>query len=89
MEREPTDELAARFLFCGPVAVGIEAFVVREDPRQDDVLDLFARSRLTAVDVALHLGIAVEIDEQVDVVRGEATQPQSVGFEDDLHPRNL
>jgi hypothetical protein len=55
--------------------------VVVEECRQDLALDLLARGRATPGDEVHHVGIAVELDEVVDVVLGERPQLQAVGLE--------
>ena len=77
------------FSIDGPEAVAGEALVVAEEGRQDVGLDLVARGRPTAGDEVHHVGIAVELDEVVDIVLGEPPQHQALGLEKDLHARIL
>src|SRR5947207_11100925 len=83
---EPADELVARLLYGGPEAVTVVALVVRKKGCEFIALDLLARRRLPAGDVVHHLRIAVELNEEVDVLRGELPQRQSLCLQEDLHP---
>src|SRR5207248_689006 len=85
---EPADELAARLLQRGPEAVAVVALVALEEVRQLFSLDLLARRCAAAGDVVHHLRVAVELDELVDVVRGESPQRQSLCLQEDLHQWN-
>src|SRR5207244_11441998 len=84
---EPTDESPGRLLYRGPEAVPCEALVVVEERRQNHILDPVARRRPAPIDEAHHVRIAVELDEVVDVVLGELSQQQALGFQKDLHGR--
>jgi hypothetical protein len=48
-----------------------------------------AGSRSSSVDEAHHLGVAVESDQVVDVVHGEAAQDQPLGLQEDVHAAML
>src|SRR5215216_1837173 len=84
---EPADEARRRLLLRGPEAVPGEPLVVPEEHGQDVVLDLLSRRRPAAVDDAHHVGIAVELDEVVDVVLGEPPQHQALGLDEHVHRR--
>jgi hypothetical protein len=51
------------------------------DGAPNDRLDFLSRRRPTAVDVAHHLGIAIERDERGDVARCQRPEAQAVGLE--------
>ena len=84
-EVEPADELAAGFLDDRPEAIARVGPVVVQEPGQDVGFDLLPRRRPAAVDVAHYVRVGIELDEQVDVVRREAPQDESLGLHEDLH----
>src|SRR5947209_5597087 len=82
---EPTQESPARLLYRSPEAVAGVALVVAQELGQHVALDLPTGRRPTAVDEAHHVRIAVQLDEVVDIVRGEPPQQQVLGLQKDLH----
>ena len=74
---KPAVELAGGALLGGPVPEERRLAVDREPARQEDVDVPLARRRCAEGDVAHHLRVGIELDQPVDVVGRELTQPQS------------
>ena len=82
---EPAEELTARPVVRRPEAIAREPLVIAQPGRQDVGFDLLARRGQPTADVAHHFGIAVQRDDVVDIVHGEAPQPHSLGLQEHVH----
>src|SRR5262249_53169063 len=84
-QTEPTNERSTGLLNRRPDAKAVIALVVAQEARQDLQLHQLAWRRDTTVEVAHHLGIAIQLDQVLHISLGEPAQDQSLRLQEYLH----